>query len=470
MKRVAMRSGGPASWAIRLVLAVVLVAVSIYIPTSTSNGFIDSCITALTYMAAAMSLNLLLGFTGQISIGHSAFFGIGAYTTAILVSKYGWSPFTTIPVAFLVAFAVGALVSLPALRIKGVYLALVTLALGLVFPQLVKAPKLEWLTGGARGLDKTGFRFTKKNPTYEIFGWNPWGNLRGENVKPFFFWIAMVIVIVVYLVCRGVVKSRAGRSLIAIRDNETAAAVMGVNLASTKALAFGLSAALCSLPGCLSAFRTGNVTPDSANITVLGAITFLVIMVVGGAGSLWGPIVGSVLFSAKGVVVKLHYRHQVDAMTVLALRMLFSLPFFAAVAWWQMRRRDPLSSHDRWRILLLGLIGYYLSSYLDFIGLQYVSAGIGRLILFGYTWALIHHMLGGIRHLIWDTGYGYGPTEREYLTVATLVGSKASSAVIALPAAMLAQSREEVGDQQAALSARSKFAERRREESDFATA
>ena len=296
MKRVAMRSGGPASWAIRLVLAAVLVVVSIYIPTSTSNGFIDSCITALTYMAAAMSLNLLLGFTGQISIGHSAFFGIGAYTTAILVSKYGWSPFTTIPVAFVVAFAVGALVSLPALRIKGVYLALVTLALGLVFPQLVKAPKLEWLTGGARGLDKTGFRFTKKNPTYEIFGWNPWGNLRGENVKPFFFWIAVVIVVIVYLVCRGVVKSRAGRSLVAIRDNETAAAVMGVNLASTKALAFGLSAALCSLPGCLSALRTGNVTPDSANITVLGAITFLVIMVVGGAGSLWGPIVGSVLF------------------------------------------------------------------------------------------------------------------------------------------------------------------------------
>jgi len=296
MNRVSIRSGGAASWVIRLVVAALVVVVSIYIPTSTSNGFIDSCITALTYMAAAMSLNLLLGYTGQISLGHSAFFGVGAYTTGILVSKYGWSPFTTIAVAFVVAFAVGALVSLPALRIKGVYLALVTLALGLVFPQLVKAPKLEWLTGGARGLDKTGFRFTKKNPTYEIFGWNPWGNLRGENVKPFFYWIAVVIVVVVYLVCRGVVKSRAGRSLVAIRDNETAAAVMGVNLASTKALVFGLSAALCSLPGCLSALRTGNVTPDSSNITVLGAITFLVIMVVGGAGSLWGPIVGSMLF------------------------------------------------------------------------------------------------------------------------------------------------------------------------------
>ena len=93
-------------------------------------------------------------------------------------------------------------------------------------------------------------------------------------------------------------------------------------------------------------------------------------------------ITGSILFSAKGVVVKLHYRQQVDAMTVLALRMLCSLPFFAAIAWFQMRRLPVLSSHDRWRIILLGLIGYYLSSYLDFIGLMYISAGLERLILF----------------------------------------------------------------------------------------
>jgi branched-chain amino acid transport system permease protein len=296
MKPIVIRSGGSASWAIRSVVTALLVYLAFWIPTSASNGVIDICITALSLMAAAMSLNLLLGYTGQISIGHSAFYGIGAYTTGILVSRYGWGPFQTLAVAFVVAFVVGSVVSIPALRIKGVYLALVTLALALVFPQMMKWPKLTWLTGGARGLDKTGFRFTKDNPTYEIFGWNPWGSLRGENVKPFHYWIAMVIVVIVYLACRGVVKSRAGRALVAIRDNETAAAVMGVNLAGTKALAFGLSAALCSLPGCLSAIRTGNVTPDSTNLTVQGAITFLIVMVVGGAGSLWGPIIGSVLF------------------------------------------------------------------------------------------------------------------------------------------------------------------------------
>ena len=283
-------------WALRVVGAMALIAVLLYIPTKASDSLIDTVTTTFILMAAAMSLNLLLGYTGQISLGHSAFFGLGVYTTAIGVTRWGWSPFFTLPVAFVVAFIVGVVVSVPALRIKGVYLALVTLALGLVFPQFIKWGKMEWLTGGAAGLDKTGFRFSKTNTTYEIFGWNPWGNLRGQNVKPFYYWVGLLIVVFIYLVCRGVVKSRVGRSLIAIRDNSTAAAVMGVNLAVTKGIVFGLSAAMCALPGCLSALRTGTVTPDSSLVTVGGAITFLVIMVVGGSGSLWGPIVGAVVY------------------------------------------------------------------------------------------------------------------------------------------------------------------------------
>ncbi|MGB8858594.1 MAG: branched-chain amino acid ABC transporter permease [Ilumatobacteraceae bacterium] len=291
-----IKSGGAASWAIRIAVAACLVAGMLWIPTRGSDSLIETCTTAFTLMAAALSLNLLLGYAGQISIGHSAFFGLGTYTTAICVTRWGWSPFVTMPVAFVVAFVVGALVSLPALRIKGVYLALVTLALGLVFPQFIKWPKIAGFTGGAKGLDKTGFKFTKKNPTYEIFGWNPWGNLRGQNVKPFYYWVGLIIVVIVYLICRGIVKSRIGRSLVAIRDNSTAAAVMGVNLAVTKGVVFGLSAAMCALPGCLSAIRTGTVTPDTQLLTVAGAITFLVIMVVGGAGSLWGPIIGAAVY------------------------------------------------------------------------------------------------------------------------------------------------------------------------------
>ena len=91
-------------------------------------------------------------------------------------------------------------------------------------------------------------------------------------------------------------KSRAGRSLVAVRDNETAAAVMGVNLVAAKAFAFGISAGLCALPGSVTAIRLGSVSPDIATLTVLGSLTFLIIMVIGGAGSLWGPVIGSALY------------------------------------------------------------------------------------------------------------------------------------------------------------------------------
>lgn len=293
---ITIQSGGSASWSIRVAVGVVVAAVVLWVPTRGSDSLIDICTEALVLMAAALSLNLLLGYTGQISLGHSAFFGLGVYTTAVGVTRWGWSPFWTMPVAFLLAFVVGVAVSLPALRIKGVYLALVTLALALVFPAFIKWPKIEWLTQGARGIDQTGFKFSKDNPTYEVFGWNPWGNLRGQNVKPLYYWAGVVIVVVIYLTCRGLVKSRVGRSLVAIRDNSTAAAVMGVNLPVTKGLVFGLSAAMCSLPGCLTAIRTGTVTPDTALMTVAGSIVFLVIMVVGGSGSLWGPIIGAALY------------------------------------------------------------------------------------------------------------------------------------------------------------------------------
>jgi branched-chain amino acid transport system permease protein len=303
MKRplATIKSGGAASWTIRLAVTVALLALALWVPTRGSDPTIGYCLDAFVLMGAAMSLNLLLGYTGQISIGHSAFYGIGAYTTAIFVTRFHWSPFATMPLAFAVAFLVGVLVSLPALRIKGVYLALVTLALGVVFPQFLKWPKIEWLTGGPRGIDNAGFNFSRRNRTYSIFGWKPFGDMRANGALPFYFWIGLGIVVITYLVCRGVVKSRVGRSLVAIRDNETAAAVMGVNRAVTKGLVFGLSAGMCALPGCLGTIRTNNVTPDSGYILVLGGIVFLIVMVIGGAGSLWGPILGAAAYVVIGV-------------------------------------------------------------------------------------------------------------------------------------------------------------------------
>jgi len=297
-----IRSNSSANWALRIIGIVVLAAIVWWIPQATldngkpNNGLISDMTDAYMLMIAAMSLNLVLGYTGMISLGHSAFFGIGAYATGIAVTRWGWSPFWTFFLGFAAALVVGMLVSLPALRIKGIYLALVTLSLALVFPALLKWRKLTWLSGGPKGISKT--TFNPRMRSYKVFGHDFFGDIRGVNGKTvFYYWLAIVLVIITYLVCRGIVKSRVGRALVAIRDNETAAAVMGLNLAVTKALVFGISAGLCSLAGSLSAIRTGTILPDSTNITLFGAITFLVVMVVGGAGTLWGPIVGAVAYT-----------------------------------------------------------------------------------------------------------------------------------------------------------------------------
>jgi len=286
---IKIKQGSVGHWAIRLLWVAAVVAFVVYIPTKTTSSTVGDMTLAFEYAIAAMSLNLVLGYTGIISIGHSAFFGLGMYTTAILVTRYGWTQGWTFFVAAAITFVVGALVALPALRLKGIYLAVVTLALGVLFPTLVRWDKLEWLTEGPAGIDSV---------TYDdVPEWPILGELRGrEGRAVFIYWLAVLLLVISYLVARGVVKSRVGRSLIAIRDNETAAAVMGVSRARTKTLVFGLSAAMCAIAGSLSATRLNLASPDIRNITLIGSITFLLIMVLGGAATMWGPIVGALVY------------------------------------------------------------------------------------------------------------------------------------------------------------------------------
>lgn len=289
MRVIKVSEGSTQHWVLRILGVLIVALAVVWIPTQSSTARIGQFSDAFVLIIAAMSLNLVLGFTGQISIGHSAFFGMGGYTAAILIKDHGWSPGYTFYVAAILAFAVGCVIALPALRIKGVYLALVTLAVAVLFPTLVKWKKLEWLTGGAKGIDSARYD--------EIPVWPILGELKGRDGRAVFaYWLAFVVLVVTYLVCRGVVKSRFGRSLVAIRDNETAAAVMGVNITSAKVLVFGISASLCSLAGVLATLRSGVVTPDGQYLTLLGSIVFLLIMIVGGAGSLWGPIVGGLIY------------------------------------------------------------------------------------------------------------------------------------------------------------------------------
>lgn len=284
-----IKEGSAAYWALKAFWLAAIAVVVIYVPTKLSSGSIGDATSALELMIAVMALNLAFGYAGVMSIGHSAFFGVGGYTTGVLVTRYGWDPGWTIYVGMMLAFFVGCVVALPAFRLKGFYLGLVTLAVAVLFPQLIRWQKLAWLTGGPRGLSGIGYD--------QIPNWPILGELAGREGRAVFaYWLAFIGVVATYLVCRGLVKSRLGRSLIAMRDNETAAAVMGVNIGLVRTIIFGISAALAGLSGSLATLRTTILGPEVLYLTLAGAITFLLVMVLGGAGTLWGPIVGSVAY------------------------------------------------------------------------------------------------------------------------------------------------------------------------------
>ena len=277
-------------WALRAVWVAATALVILYIPTRTEVGTIGDMTLAFEMATAAMALNLVMGYGGMVSLGFSAYFGLGGYTMAVLVDHYGWSQGWTLYIAAVFGFVIGCLTSLPALRLKGVYLALTSIGLAVLFPQLVKWQKLEWLTGGARGIDDLQYD--------DIPEWPILGELDGRRGRAvFMFWLAVIVLGLSYLVCRGIVKSRVGRSLIAVRDNETAAAVMGVNLARTKTLVYGLAAAMTATAGALFGIGLNGVNPDSVRLfTLVGSITFVVVMVIGGGATLWGPLIGAVLY------------------------------------------------------------------------------------------------------------------------------------------------------------------------------
>ena len=255
------------------VLAVTLCALPYVLEPFRLSQITGACI----YAMVIVGLNLLSGFGGQISLGHAAFFGLGAYTTGVLTTSYHVDPPVTFIVSVVGCFVVGALVAFPALRLKGIYVALVTLAVGLIFPALVT--RLDGLTGGSSGL----FDISYQAPNIAYFA--------GFNGNIFFhYWLAVLGLLMSCLVVRNLIRSRFGRSVIALRDNETPAIIMGVNRTAVRALVFGTSAGITGLAGSLFAVTAGILTP--ATFSLLLTLYFLAGMIIGGTGSLWGPVLG----------------------------------------------------------------------------------------------------------------------------------------------------------------------------------
>jgi branched-chain amino acid transport system permease protein len=249
---------------------------------------------ALIIAIAVTGLNLITGYTGQLSLGHAAFFAIGAFTSAMLVTGKVWTPFITDNVwtpgwtmvaAAVVCFLVGMVVGIPALRLKGIYLALVTLVFTEAVRAVLKYEEFEGVTGGAAGIK--GFDYLPPS----------WTGLDGRaDLVTWFFWLSLTILILVSILSAGLVRSRIGRAMVAVRDNETAAAVMGVNLFTTKTLVFGLSGAIAGVAGSLYALKLSLVEADIPLFGLFGSVTLLVAMVVGGAAQNWGPFVGAMFY------------------------------------------------------------------------------------------------------------------------------------------------------------------------------
>lgn len=244
---------------------------------------IDQLTQVAAMAVALLGLSLVVGYSGQVSLGHSAFVGLGAYVSVILVADHHWPYLLTIPVAFVICFLVGIVLGLPALRIDGLYMAVVTLAVAAIFPVVIV--KYGSLTGGANG--KIAHR--KMLPP-------KWTTLVARNrfdSVAYRYFVVVALAAAMFAIAHNLIRGRVGRSIVALRDNPTGAAVSGVHLGVVRTMMFGISAAYGGVAGCLLIIQLPQATDGRFGLEL--AIFMLVALFAGGAarlsGSIWGALI-----------------------------------------------------------------------------------------------------------------------------------------------------------------------------------
>jgi branched-chain amino acid transport system permease protein len=262
-------------WLLLVVLPIIIIA-------GGKTGYVSNfqflqISLAIVYSIAVLGLILLTGFNGQISLGHGAFFAVGAYTAAILIDQAGWPFWATLPAAALMCFVVGYLFGLPALRLEGHYLALATFALAVAVPQILKYRHIEPLTNGVMGIN-----VFKSDPPFGL----------PLSTDQWMFLVVLAIAALMFWIARNLLDSRTGRALVAIRDHPMAASTMGVNVSHYKAVMFGVSALYTGIAGAMHGIIFEFVSPDSFRFEL--SIAILVGAVVGGIASLPGAVIGGV--------------------------------------------------------------------------------------------------------------------------------------------------------------------------------
>ena len=253
------------------------------------NDYIVSQLSFICmYSIASVGLMMLTGYTGLVSMGHAAFFGIGAYASAILTNN-GLPFFLALPCAGLIAGLVGIVIGLPALRLAGLYLAIATMAFGFIIEEVMV--RWEKLTNGNMGM-------MVDPPSIGGFWF---------DTETRFYYLTLFLLILVILAARNILRSSTGRAMIAIRDSETAAQAMGISLAKFKTMAFAISAFLTGIAGSLYAHKLTFINPES--FTIIVSIEFLAMIIIGGLGSIHGAIFGTifVIFLPQVIVMTKGY-------------------------------------------------------------------------------------------------------------------------------------------------------------------
>lgn len=259
---------------------MVLLAIAFIAPLLVSTFWIGELTSLLIWSVACMGLMVLVGQTGQASLGHAAFLAIGCYANVLLQQRVGLPFVVSFPLAGLIAGLAGAIIARPMTKLHGIYLAIGTLALTILTDDLIVI--LTPLTGGVSGLFA---------PTIDLFGLS----IDRYATPARFYYLSLFVVFVVVLVYRNLLRSPLGRSFAAVRDSEISAQAMGVNVARTKATAFGISAGITGLGGALLGHYAGIFNNETFNIII--SIQLLLAIVIGGLGSIHGAFFGAAVIA-----------------------------------------------------------------------------------------------------------------------------------------------------------------------------
>jgi len=255
-------------------MAVLGVIVLLLVPLVASRYQLNLLIQIGYYGIAALGLNILVGFTGQISLGHAAFFGFGAFASAWINNTTGIPVFLSIPLAGLATTAVGLLFGVPAARIKGLYLAIATFASQFILEDFFA--RADWFTGGSSG---------SMAGVFSVFGFE-------AATDQSYFYVVLAYVVVMYVLGTNLLRTRDGRAFVAVRDHYLSAEVMGIALTKYRILSFGISSFYAGIGGALYGHYLQYVSAEGFDILL--SIQFLAMIIIGGLGSVMGTLMGTV--------------------------------------------------------------------------------------------------------------------------------------------------------------------------------